>query len=231
MFYAYCTWFFSTYHDRMKFWCNNDFLSSFLDLDSGNAIHEMIHPKNGLSSLFSNDGSCFLHILCWKICWVYSEWNIFKQLIDEQVSSHPLGDLSIAERSCHWNIRQSGRCVKKLPSKRVSPSWWKDTYRLIVWTRRLDPWKPAGNGVFNHASPKFSLEDSIRLWCVIHMTWNIFIEVCPSFNEFPAAIFESSFFSYNFGLWIQNVWKRVWKKNICIIQFARWLCWPWLPLS
>ena len=80
----------------------------------------------------------------------------------------------------------------------MSASWLKDTYRLIVWTRRLDPWKVAGNGVFNHASLKFSLENSIQLWCVIYMTSNIFLEVCPNFNKFPAVIFASSLFFLQF---------------------------------
>ena len=48
--------------------------------------------------------------------------------------------------------------------------------------------------VFNHASLKFSLEHSIKLWCVIYMTSNIFLEVCPNFNKFPAVIFASSLF-------------------------------------
>ena len=97
----------------------------------------------------------------------------------------------------------------------MSSSSLKNTYRLIVWTRRLDPWKLAGNGVFNHAGRNFSLEDSIQIWCVIHMTSNIFLETCPSFNKDCRILPSSShlLFFLQFRPLNPNFGKKFWKKT------------------
>ena len=173
MFFAYCTWFFSTCHDRMKFLiCFHRFYTLILAMQS--MKWHMNHEQNGLSPLFPMTAAVFYISFAEK-------YVGFLPSTTFSSSWFVTGFFSSTERPKQWNIRQGGLfetagegSVKTKRAVVLSSQAWRgysDFSQTLLNVVELANCKTRFGQI------------ALRTLVCPPYDINIFLEVCPSFNK------------------------------------------------